>query len=381
MIILKNGTLLNSSFRFISSSLSIDGESIAEISNDIEPSVLDDVIDCTDLYVLPGYIDIHTHGCAGFDNMDSGFDAMSAISEHMAKHGTLTYLPTIMTASHETLTACAKNIADFAKSGKSIANIGGIYSEGPYFSEERRGAQNPLFLKNPSLEEFEELYRASGGLLRIMSLAPERDGAQDFIKSVSHKVRIALGHTDADYDTAVAAIENGASVMTHTFNAMKPLLHRSPNAIGAALDSNIFLECICDGFHIHPAVIRILFALAKERLVLISDSLRATGLKDGIYESGGQEVIMKDGRLFLNDGSNTIAGSSSHLADCVKHAVNFGISVEDAVRAASYNPARAAGIDNITGSLRENLRADILITDKQLNIKYAVIRGKVLNYV
>ncbi len=377
MIVLKNGSVLGPAFEFLDSDLIIENEKISDITRDYEPSVFDDIIDCTGCYILPGYIDVHTHGCAGYDNMDLGMEAMTAISEHMAYHGTTTYLPTIMTAAQETFIEAARNIREFAESERSAANIGGIYEEGPYFSEKYKGAQNPAYLRDPDIGEFEELYRASGGLLRIVSLAPERSGSMEFIRAASKKVRIAVGHTDADYETTVNAERAGASQLTHTFNAMRPLHHRNPNAIGAALDGDMLLECICDGFHIHPAVIRQLFRTAADRIVLISDSLRPTGMPDGIYDSGGQEVKMSGGKLYLNNGSNTIAGSSVHMADCVKRAVEFGISIEDAVRAASFNPAVSAGIENITGSLKNGLRADILITDTELNIKHVIIRGAV----
>lgn len=378
MIVLKNGSVFTSTFAFAKTDLLVENEKIADVTNEYEYSALDDSIDCTDMYVIPGYIDLHTHGCAGYDNMDLSQEAMEKISEHMAHYGTTTYLPTIMTAAHETLVSCAKNIAAFAESGKSTANIGGIYSEGPYFSPKYKGAQDPKFVKDPDCREFEELYKASKGLLKIVSLAPEREGTLEFIDKFSAKVRIAIGHTDADYETAKAAIAHGASQLTHTFNAMRPLHHREPNAIGAALDSDIFLELISDGFHIDPAVVRILFKTAADRVVLISDSLRPTGMSDGIYMSGGQEVKMESGNLFLNDGSGTIAGSSVHVCDCVKRAVSFGIPLEDVLRAATYNPAKAAGMENECGSLRKGLRADVLITDKDLEIKHIMIRGKMI---
>lgn len=377
MTVLKNGVILGSEFEFIDADLIIENGRISDITKNNKVPAADDVIDCTDCFILPGYIDIHTHGCAGYDNMDIGMEAMEAISSHMAYNGTTTYLPTIMTASQEIFIASAKNIRKFAESGRSSANIGGIYVEGPYFSEIYKGAQNPAYLRDPNIGEFEELYEASGGLLKIVSLAPERDGSMEFINAASKKVRIAIGHTDADYETTIKAEHAGASQITHLFNAMRPMHHRQPNAIGAALDSNMLLECICDGFHIHPAIIRSLFRAAADRIVLISDSLRPTGMPDGIYDSGGQDVKMYEGKLYLNDGSNTIAGSSVHMADCVKRVVEFGISIEEAVKAASFNPAVSAGLEDVTGSLKKGLRADILITDRQLNIKHVIIRGKI----
>lgn len=374
MTILKNGQILDENFKFITGDLAIENEKILDIS-DIS-SCHGDVIDCTDCYVLPGYIDLHTHGCAGYDNMDISLEAMEKISEHMAYHGTTTYLPTIMTASQETYIAAVKNISEFVKSGKSAANIGGIYAEGPYFSKKYKGAQNPAYLRNPDINEFNELYEASDGLLKIMSLAPELEGSEEFIKEASKKVKIAMGHTDADYDEAMKAISAGATQMTHTFNTMRPFGHRSPNAIGAAMENDVILECIGDGFHVLPPVVKILFSMAEGRVAIISDSLRPTGLPDGIYESGGLKVKMADGILKLDDGTGTIAGSSVHMADCVKRVAGFGIGVEKAVKAASYIPAKAAGIEDITGSLAKGKRADILITDKELNIKHVIIRGK-----
>lgn len=240
-----------------------------------------------------------------------------AIAGFMAKNGVTTFLPTIMTQSKKALSDAAANIADVRKNGTGGAKIGGIYMEGPYFSVKYKGAQNEEFIRDPDVAEFDEINACSGGLIRIVSIAPERAGSEKFIKKVSDKCRVSIGHTDADYDTAARAIELGASNLTHTYNAMRGLHHRSPNAIGAAIDSGITCECISDGMHVHPAMVRLLYnSVGRERLVLVSDSLRATGMPDGEYELGGQMTYVKDAMATLADG--TIAGSTATLFGCVK---------------------------------------------------------------
>ncbi|MBO5060545.1 MAG: N-acetylglucosamine-6-phosphate deacetylase [Clostridia bacterium] len=370
-MLLKNGNILYDDFTFRSGDLSISGGKIT-----FDDTSSKDVIDCTDCYVVPGLIDIHTHGAEGFDALDGSFEAIDEISKFMASNGVTTYLPNIMTQSHENMLAAAKSVREAYKKGVGGANIGGIYMEGPYFSEKHKGAQNFNYLRLPSTKEFDELNAASGNLVRIISLAPELDGAFDFIKAKKDTVRIAMGHTDADYDTAMTAISLGASVLTHSFNAMRGLHHRNPNAIGAALDGGIFCECICDGFHLSGTVVRMLYkTVGADKMVLISDNIRATGLPDGVCDSGGLEVFIKNGEARLADG--TIAGSTTPLLSCMKKAVTFGVKLEDAFKMASLNPAKAAGIDDITGSLTEGKRADVLILNKDLSIKNVIIGGRI----
>ena len=333
-----------------------------------------DSMDCTGLMMLPGLVDIHTHGAVGFDNMDPSYEAINSISEFMGKNGVTTYLPTLITQSRSNMCAAAQNIAEAKKRGVGGAKIGGIYMEGPYFSVKYKGAQNEEYIRNPDAEEFFEINAASGDLIKIVSIAPERDGAMDFIRAVSPRVRVAMGHTDADYETAVSAIECGASHLTHTYNAMRGLHHRNPNAIGAALDSTITCECICDGIHIHPAMIRLLYkAVGRKRLVFVSDSLRATGMKDGEYDLGGQQTIVKNGHATLADG--TIAGSTATLFGCVKKAVEFGLPIEDAVRAASHNPAKAAGIQDKAGVIADGRCADFILATSTLELQSVYING------
>ena len=332
--------------------------------------------DCGGLMMLPGLVDIHTHGTLGFDNMDETLEAQRKIGRFMLENGVTTFLPTIMTETRERLVGAAKNIASAIKCGTGGARIGGIYMEGPYFSPKYKGAQCEDFLRDPDFDEFCEINEASGGIVRVVSLAPERAGAAEFIKKASGVCRVAMGHTDADFDSATAAIAAGATVLTHTFNAMRPLKHREPNAIGAALGGEVMCECIADGKHVAPMVVKILYnAVGADRLVLISDSLRCAGLSDGNYTmADGREIVVKNSLAYLTDG--TIAGSSAKLFDCVKNAVSFGIPLEDAVKAASLNPARAAGIDNVCGVIKEGRAADFLLVDENLELKNVYIGGE-----
>ena len=335
-----------------------------------------EVLDAAGLRMLPGLVDIHTHGAAGCDNMDPIPDAIDRITDFLARHGVTTYLATILTQSRAAMGDAAANIAAVARRGTRGAKIGGIYMEGPYFSSAHKGAQNEAFLRDPDTDEFRALQARAEGLIRIVSLAPERAGAEDFIRTVTAAgVRAAIGHTDADYETANRAIRAGATDLTHTFNGMRDPLHRAPNAAGAAIDAGLFCECIADGVHVHPAMIRMLYrAVGRERLVLISDALRAAGMPDGDYELGGQRFCVRGGRATLPNG--TIAGSTATLFSCVQNAVRFGIPPEDAVRAASLNPARAAGIDDRCGVIADGRPADFLLVDRDFNLAAVCIDGK-----
>ena len=371
-MIFKNGLVLDKDFKFVNKDIGIkDGMICAADSTDA-----DTVTDCEGCYVLPGLIDIHTHGAVGYDNMDAVPEAHEAISRFMAQNGVTTYLPTIMTHNKETLMKAAKNIREAAQKGTGGANIGGIYMEGPYFSVKYKGAQNEEYIRLPDVGEFEEINAASGGLIKIAALAPELDGAMEFIDAERGSVKISIGHTDADYETAMEAIAHGASGITHIFNAMRGFHHRMPNVIGAAMESDVMCECICDGFHLSRVTVRMLYkTVGAKRMVLISDSLRAAGMADGEYELAGQKFFVKDGKARLEDG--TIAGSTEKLFDSVKNAVDFGIPIEEAVMMASANPARAAGIYDICGSIEEGKRADIIIADKELCIKNVIVNGRI----
>lgn len=367
---LKNGIVLDDDFKFRVHDVHIDNGLIEQKSGEN----ID--VDCTDCYIIPGLIDIHTHGAMGCDCMDLSYEAVDTVSRYLAEHGVTSFLATIMTQSKEWLERSVENIKEAKKQGVGGADIIGIYMEGPYFSVKYKGAHDEKYLRNPSCEEFEKLYKKSGNLINSVGVAPELDGAIEFIRREKERVNITVGHTDADYDEAMSAINAGANRLIHTFNAMRPFTHRSPNAIGAAFDSNIYCECICDGFHLSGCAVRLLYkVIGPERLVFITDAIRSAGMPDGKYvEFDGQEIVVKGGKSYTPDG--VIAGGTSTLLECVKKAVEFGIPFETAVMAASRNPAKATGVYSDRGSITVGKRADLLILNKNLEIKNVLIGGK-----
>ena len=363
----KNVALYGENFKFCYTDVCVENGIFSDCSNG-------DEIDCDGLMMLPGFVDVHTHGAIGYEAKDASFEAFEALSRFEGEHGVTTFLPTTATQSFEELKSAAEAIAD-AKRTVSGAKIGGIHMEGPYFSMKYKGAQNPEYIRCPNAEEFSKINKASGGLVKLISIAPENEGAKEFVKAVKDKVKVAAGHTDADYETMVKAIGWGVTQLTHSFNAMRGLHHRNPGAIGAAIDSDIYCELISDGMHVHPAMVRLFYkSVGAERLVLISDSVRSAYLPDGEYDSCGMKVFVKDGKATLEDG--TIAGSSSTLFDCFRQAVKFGIPLEDAVRAASYNPAKAVGIDNECGVIKNGRAADFILVDDAIDLKAVYINGK-----
>lgn len=309
--------------------------------------------------VFAGLVDIHTHGMGGIDTMDAELDKLSLL---YANAGTTTVYPTTMTAPHKDIVKVL--IAPVPEKGAKIA---GIHLEGPYISEKYKGAQNADYIRLPDINEFREYDRA-----KIVTIAPELSGAIDYIKNTD--MLVCVGHTAADYDTAVKAADAGAKCVTHTFNAMPPLHHRMPSVLGAAFDNDMYIQVICDGKHIHPSAIRILYKLfGADRMVLISDSMRATGLPDGKYEFGGQEMTVTDGIARTPDGA--LAGSTSTLLDCVKCAIDFGIPEQDAFKMASETPAQMLGLN--CGKISEGYDCDLVVLDDSGNIDTVIINGKI----
>lgn len=316
-------------------------------------------LNCARIY--SGLIDIHTHGCLGYDTMDG--DKLEKMSRYQAENGVTSFLPTTMTMDTQKI----KSVVNADLPSTSGAQVLGFHMEGPYISKNRKGAQNEKFIKSPDIEEFKNFKN-----IKMVTLAPELPGSLDFIEKC--EAVVCIGHTDATYEQTVSAIERGAKCLTHTFNAMSPLHHRNPGPIGAAIDKNIFVQVICDGIHIHESVIKMLYrTFSADRMILISDSMRATGLADGEYEFGGQQVFVNNGIARSADG--TIAGSTSSLFDCVKKAIEFGVCEMDAFRMASETPAKLLGLNK--GKLEEGFDCDFIALDENLNLKTVVIEGRV----
>ncbi len=371
-MIIKNALIFGEDFTFFQGDVKVEEGKITEIGSLIADG---ETVDANGLYLLPGFIDIHTHGCAGADFCDAGIDTMLKMADQQAQNGVTSFLPTSMTVSTEMLENVFATLKTYMEQPHDGAHVYGAYMEGPFFSAAHKGAQPEAYLQNPNATLFHRLNRISGNAIRVVALAPELTGSSEFIREVKKTARVSIGHTAASYDTVMHAFADGASNMTHLYNAMTELSHRDPGAVGAAFDSDATVELICDGIHIHPAVIRATFKeVGARRIVLISDSMRASGMPDGRYSLGGQEVYVTGGVAKLADG--TIAGSVTNVRQCVRNIVKFGISLEDALMSATINPARVAGIDHVTGSISPGKYADLLLTDRELNLRQVFVRGR-----
>ena len=332
-----------------------------------QPEEGEEVVDAAGAYALPGLVDIHFHGAMGKD--------IQTLADFEASKGVLAICPATMTFSEEIL----NNVMDAAaahKNGKG-ADLVGINMEGPFISPKKVGAQNPEYLHPADVGMFRRLQERSGGLIKLVDVAPEEPGALDFIKECHEEVRISIAHTCTDYDTALAAFDAGATHMTHLYNAMPGITHREPGPIIAALERGAEVELITDHVHIHPAMVRFTFnTFGDDHVILIADSMMACGLPDGQYSLGGQAVTVKGPRATLTEQPGTIAGSNTCLYDCMKRAVlEMGVPLESAVRAASENPAKSIGIDNDYGSLSAGRYGNVILADEALNIKAVIQKG------
>lgn len=366
-MIIKGGKVFQEDGSFLEQAIYINDHRLvdkAEYQDDGE------VIDAEGLLVLPGLVDIHSHGAAGEDFSDGNPEGLKKILQYEKRCGITSYCPTSMTFPKERLRQIFASIK--GAQTEDGATVVGINMEGPFLDPAQKGAHVEKWIAAPDVAFVRELNQDADGLVRLVTLAPNMDGAEEFIKEMHEEVCISLGHTAADYDCASRAMKLGAHHVTHLYNAMQPFGHRAPGLIGAAMDDpECMVELICDGYHIHPSAIRAAFRMfGPERVILISDSMRATGMENGTYELGGQEVTVKDRKAVLKDG--TLAGSATNLYGCMCKAVEFGIPLEQAIMAATANPARSIGIFDRVGSIRIGKQADLLLVSENLELKRVI---------
>ena len=373
----KNARIFGSDFQFHVGAFEVKDGRFGAVLTDEVPA---DAIDLEGATVIPGLIDVHSHGNSGADFSDGDYEGLKHMAAHYAQCGITSFAPASMTLPYEVLSkafATAKQLVEQKPEGCSV--LRGIQMEGPYFSYKKRGAQNPDYLKEPDFEGFKKLYDECDGLVRIVDVAPELPGAAEFVAQASKLCTVSIAHTDSDYDHARAAYDAGATHLTHLYNAMPGINHRNPGVIPAAVETaGVRAEIISDGYHIHPAAVRLAFTMfGGDRMVLISDSGRCEGLPEGSkFELGGQDAWLRDGVARLGDG--TIACSATNLFDCMRNAISFGVKEEDAVRAASYNPACAIGADKEVGSIETGKVADFVVCNADYTAKRVFLAGKEL---
>ena len=361
---------------FVSRDVCFDGEKLEQSSADGK------TYDASGCYVIPGLTDLHFHGCVGEDFSDATPDGLQKMADYELSRGVTQICPAGMTLGEDQLTRICQNAAAHRAKDPGGAELVGLHLEGPFLCKAKKGAQNEAFLHDPDPAMLHRLQQAAQGMVKLVTLAAEQPGALEFIRSAQEDgITVSLGHTTADYDTACAAYEAGARQATHLFNAMPPFTHRAPGVVGAAFDHpQVKVELISDGVHIHPSVVRAVFQLfGAGRVILISDSLRATGMPDGRYPFGGQEIEVHGNRATMADDPNTLAGSVSDLMACMRSAVSFGIPLHDAVRAAAVNPAQVLGIFDRLGSLDMGKTANLAILDQNLNLKDVFFRGQLVD--
>lgn len=368
MYIIKNGLILDSeNIRFYKSNILIDDEGkIYKISNDLNENC--EVIDAYGKYIIPAFIDIHTHGVVGYDFLDASVEEIGKMLEYYEKNGVKTIYPTIVTASKDKILTAIRNIVEASKLYNNVTIVG-IHIEGPFISIKQPGCHMISEIRRPTIRELDEICAVAGNMKLRFTIAPEVEGAEEFIKeAISRGINIGIGHSDADSETAKKAITLGANTMIHTFNAMSPLHHRKPGCVGVALLSDVFAEIIADGYHVNPDVVKLAYKVkGTDRLVLITDSMQATGMANGKYSIGGIDVYMKDDVVTTKEG--VLAGSTLNLYKAVKNLMNFtGATLAEAVVCATKNPAKAVGIYNEMGSIEVGKKADFIILDENLEI-------------
>ena len=370
----KNARIFTSDFQFHMGGFAVVDGVFGEILPDEIPA---DAVDLQGATVIPGLVDVHSHGNSGADFSDGDYEGLKKMAAFYAKCGVTSFAPASMTLPYDVLEkafATARQLADEAPKG--LSRLMGIQMEGPYFSYKKRGAQNADYLKEPDFEGFKALYEGCGGLVRIVDVAPELPGAAEFVAKAKELCTVSIAHTDSDYDHAKAAVDAGVTHLTHLYNAMPGIHHRNPGVIPAAVENpKVRAEIICDGYHIHPASVRLAFTMFRDRMILVSDSGRCAGLPEGSkFELGGQDAWLRDGVARLADG--TIACSAANLWQCLLNVLSWNIPEEEAIRAATYNPACAIGADSKIGSIEKGKLADFIVCSPDYTQKRVFIGGE-----